>query len=526
MAPARGLAEETAQRKSNRGGFLRVSAALALTLVGLLVGDTGSYFRGRHSAPVIVAVLPFEAAAGLPTYRLLADSLPPELVGWLGRMAPERLHVVDRVGAEKAGGERPPDGQRADFVIRGSVRDDRGAAVVSATLLDAADGRFVWGDHYRRSAEDPSLAAREVAARIAESAAANALPEWSNGSAPTPANAAAADAFRRGADALAQLDPEGTLEAVAAFRAALARDPGFSAAHAHLAAALTSWLGPAVTPERAEQARRAALASIELLPTNAVGHRVLGEIGLYYDRDWPAAGSRLERSIALAPSDASGHHSYAAWLSARGRHDDALREIELAAALEPGSVAISIDVMFFHYYARDFAGTIRAARRLEQLWPGNEASHRYIILARLATGDVAAAAAEARARLAGPDATPSALQSVPLLSDTEALEAYWTASLRVLQTYVDQQSGDPAILALSQVQLGRRDAACDALAAALASRRFSYYLPYLGVSPAFDALCGHPRFERLLRRLGQSALGGADPPRCAAAIASAARSGN
>lgn len=524
-------AVDSARRKNGRrvalGGYLLLAAGLAIAMFVLPAGDrerVRSQSRAALDAdPVTVAVLAFEELTGRAEHKVLADSLHRELVGWLGAVAPERLRVVNRIGAEKAGAGLD-DEKPADFVVLGSVRDDRGAAVISAEMLFGADGSFAWGEHYRRKAEDTGLTAREVAARIADRVVAKSLPQESSGSGAASSNFAAADAFRRGSRALGQLSEGKTLEAVEAFREATELDPAFSAAQAHLGEALISWIGPAVTQDRVERARQAALTSIDLVPGNAVGHRVLGEIELYYDRDWQAAGILLERSVALAPSDASGHHSYAAWLSARGRHGEALREIDLAAALDPASVAISIDVMFLHYYARDFRGTISAARRLKQLWPASQASHRFIVLSRLATGDIEAAAAEARTVLAGADSkTPAAAQSVSALSDSEALEAYWTASLRAISRHVRDNSGDPAALAMPYVQLGRFDAANSALESALASGRFSYFLPYLGVSPAFDPMCGHYRFERILRRLRQSALTDErDLPRCAAATANAA----
>jgi DNA-binding winged helix-turn-helix (wHTH) protein/tetratricopeptide (TPR) repeat protein len=512
VAPA---AAGTAARGSafppgKRGGFLRISAALFLAFLGALASDRGTDEKTRAAA-VTVAVLPFEARE--PGHRELADGLRRELVGLLGAMAPGSLRIVDGALTDpENGGGRP-----VDFTLSGSVADDAGAALATATLLGAPDGRFAWGERYRREVTDTSLEARALAAVIAESVAASALPQWSDGTDATTADTAAAAAFRRGSEALARLSPEAADEAVTAFRAAIARDPEFSAAHAHLAVALTSWQGPDATAERIEEARQAAERAIELLPTNAVAHRVLGELALWYDRDWGEAGALLERSLALAPANASGHHSYANWLSARGRHDDARREIDLAAALDPESVAISVDVMFLHYYARDFRGTLDAARRLARLWPGNEASPRYAILAWLGLGDRAAAAAEARTRLARHRTLPE--DDAVLLSDDEVLEAYWQESLRVLERYVDEEEGDPAVLAVANVQLGRLDAAVEALRAAHAERRFSYYLPYLGVSPALDPLCGHPGFEELLRDLKQVALGGVDPPRCAGALA-------
>lgn len=508
------------RKDRRRGSFLRFSGAMILGLLVLPMGDAGQFPHqdALDKAPITVTVLPFENLTGRPAHVLLAELLPRDIVSWLAAVAPERLRLVDRVAAETAGATSM-DYRPADFAILGSVREDRGAAVISATML-SGDGSFVWGEQYRRSAEDSSLTAREVAARIADSVMSEAVPQWRDGSEAATTSAAAAAAFRRGTDALAQLSREGAIAAVDAFSETIELDPEFSAAHAHLAEALIQWTGPPRTQERVERARRAAKISVELVDTNAVGHRVLGEIGLYYDRDWQAAGRRLERSIELSPSNASAHHSYATWLSARGRHDEALREIDLAAALEPGSVSISIDVMFLPYYARDFENTVVAARRLQRLWSGYAAPHRTLVLSYLAMGDVAAAAAEARKVLAKhPEVAPA--RSVAAFSDSEALDAYWAALLDATRRYVTEKSGDPTALAMLYVQLGRLDAANSALESALRGGHFSYYLPYLGVSPTFDPMCGHPGFERILRNLRQTALSSETRlPRCAAVLAS------
>jgi tetratricopeptide (TPR) repeat protein len=283
-------------------------------------------------------------------------------------------------------------------------------------------------------------------------------------------------------------------------------------------------MGPSLAAERIEQARQAALRAVELEPRNAVAHRVLGEIALFFDRDWQRAGRHLERSVRLSPSAAPGHHSYASWLSSRGRHDEALREIRLAEALDSGSVVISIDAMLLHFYARDFEGTVHAARRLQQLWPASQSAHRYIVMSRLATGDVAGAAAEARAVLAGSEPTAAESRSTPAMADTEALEAYWQASLSTVLQYVQENQADPSFLSFHYLQLGQPEAAVDSLEKAVATGRFSYLLPYLGVSPAYDSLCGNRRFERILRDLRQSALTAESvESRCGAAMQAATR---
>lgn len=495
--------------RATAGGFLTLSQGIAIALIVLLPGAVER--MPPLAEPVYVAVLPFEdevPPAGL------ADALSRYVVGRLGPVAPERLRIIDSTGA------RETDDPNPDFVLQGSIRGaGAGEAVVSMRLLTGPDGAWVWGEDYRRLPADVDLTARELSARVAGNVLASTLPLWSDGYSPARAGPDAAQHYRHGVEALDRFDEDANAEAIEAFESAIRSDPAFDAAHARLAEALTHWMGPVVTPDRIEQARRSALHAIELEPRNALGQRVLGEIALFFDRDWKLAGERLSRSVALAPAAAPGHHSYAAWLSARGRHDEALREIDLAGALDPASVAISIDVMLLHYYARDYEGTIAAADRLRHLWPESHAAYRFAVLSHLALGNDAEAADSARAAIA--DRKP-ALTVSRELDDSAALQAYWEASLEAVRGFVRERNADPTFLSLLYLQVGQREAAIDVLEEALAQDRFSYFLPYLGVSPAYDSLCGHPRFERILRDLQQAALSSQSvDSRCAGAMQAA-----
>lgn len=503
-----------ARRRAASESLVRVGTGLAVLAALLLAGDT---LRMPSTSPAIVEVLLFEDLTRRPGQDVIAAAVSAEVVGWLGPAVPAKLRVVDRTAAAIENERRSKEGRNADFLVHGSVRDDRDAMVVSARLL-SPDGVFIWGEDYRRPADDTGLVAREVAARVAESVLSNVLPQWKEGGQAASAGKAVA-AFNRGLEALALRGRDGTIGAVAAFREATKFAPGFAAAHSRLAETLIHWMGPPLTTRRVEQARWAALRAIDLDPANATGHRVLGEIGLYFDRDWQLAGRYLRRSVQLSPADAAGHHSHAAWLSARGFHDEALREIDLAGALDPASVTISFDVMLIKFYARKFGETVAAAKRLQKLVPGDEASHRYIVLSHLAMGDTVSAAGEARTRLAGATPSPDVMRSISKLSDRQAIKQYWSATFRVVSRHVRENSGDRALLSFLYVQLGEFDKAINELEAAVASLRFSYLLPYLGVSPAFDDMCGHPQFEAALRRLGQAALGkDSSLPRCAAAV--------
>ena len=74
----------------------------------------------------------------------------------------------------------------------------------------------------------------------------------------------------------------------------------------------------------------AARKAIALDDSLAEGHRDLAFAYFYWNWDAPGAEREFRRAIALDPNDAEAHHWYATALSAMGRHQEALGEIEHA----------------------------------------------------------------------------------------------------------------------------------------------------------------------------------------------------
>jgi Tfp pilus assembly protein PilF len=75
--------------------------------------------------------------------------------------------------------------------------------------------------------------------------------------------------------------------------------------------------------------------AIEGDPTLAVPHVHFAVQALYLDDDWEGAGHEFALAATLEPDYAEGRRFYGVWLGLVGRHPEALREIEIAAALEP-----------------------------------------------------------------------------------------------------------------------------------------------------------------------------------------------
>jgi len=83
----------------------------------------------------------------------------------------------------------------------------------------------------------------------------------------------------------------------------------------------------------------------------------------------------IERSIALDSDYAAAHQWLAGLLSAEGKHDMALLEIQKALELDPFSLAINADYGKYLYQARRFDESAAAYRKTLELEPNYARAH-------------------------------------------------------------------------------------------------------------------------------------------------------
>ena len=76
---------------------------------------------------------------------------------------------------------------------------------------------------------------------------------------------------------------------------------------------------------RSRRRRHAALKALEFDSTLAEAHASLAHIHLEFDHDWDAAEREYRRAIQLEPRYPTAHHWYGGFLSAMGRHEEALQ---------------------------------------------------------------------------------------------------------------------------------------------------------------------------------------------------------
>ncbi|WP_107327985.1 tetratricopeptide repeat protein [Agrobacterium pusense] len=165
--------------------------------------------------------------------------------------------------------------------------------------------------------------------------------------------------------------------------------PRFAAAQADLATVYNLMVEYGVLPPQDgyERSKAAAGLAIALDPDLAQAYSVLGDITVFWDRDYELGMNYFERALALDPQDAQARHWHAAALMSLGRFEPAAEEIMRAREIEPlsRSIGVSSAMVQLGLGRPDTART--ALLQIIDLEPGYRSPWRFLAFAELARMD-------------------------------------------------------------------------------------------------------------------------------------------
>lgn len=301
---------------------------------------------------------------------------------------------------------------------------------------------------------------------------------------------------------LTKATEESLRRAINYFEQATDKAPSFHLAFAGLsdAYALLAFFSLAPPQEVLPKAKGAALRALELDERLAEAHTSLAGVMKVYDWDWRGAEFEYRLALELNPRYSDGHRRYADFLSAIGRHPEALRENRKAQELDPLSCATSMEGAWNLYMAREYKAAQQQAFKTLQMEPNFAPAHFALALAyeRMAKPKEAIAAFERTRSISGNNPATIAGLGHALGEAGQKNEA--RAQLKELQAILKHRYVSPYCLALVHAGLGENDQAFERLAEAVVTH--DVWLVWLKTEPRFDGLRSDPRFQNLLGRIG------------------------
>ncbi len=486
-----------------------VPGALALLAAAALLGRV-EWGREDRAAGRIrsLVVLPLEPLSETPGegQGYVAEEITDALTTALAQI--NALRVISRTSAMRYAGRRVPLSQlrrelNVDALVEGTVARHGERVRISVHLIDGRSDRQLWAESYDRDVRDIPALQSEMAREIADQIRIQLSPgEQTRFASAREVDPLAYEAYARGRYFWNKRTAEGFQKALAYFGEAIARDPGYALAYAGLGDTynLLAMYDLSPSQEAFPKAKRAAMRALELDGGVAEAHTSLARYYENYDRDWAAAEKEYRLAIELNPGYATGHDWYATYLSAQGRHEEALAESRKAHELDPFSLTINsaLGMALGEAGREDLA--IERLRATVEMDPGFSYAHFQLGRAYLGKRAFADAVAEFQRAAA---LSPTMPRYASALAHAYGRAGRKAEALRILDELEHGARGrHPSWtdIAIVQAGLGRKDEAFASLEKALEGREWR--LVRMRVEPMFDPLRTDPRFADLLRRIG------------------------
>lgn len=384
------------------------------------------------------------------------------------------------------------------YLLEGAVQRNDAQLHVSARLIDVASGHTQWSEQFEHPRTDGAALQDMIARRVA-----NSLPQLSAvDQGPDSYRPRAAEAYFLQLEARANLKPFTRLplmKALALFEQALAIDPEYAMAHAGLAStyllmASTAMLRPLQVDEAMPMARRAAEQALALDEGLAEAWAALGRVKMEYDWDWEGAEADLAHAVALNASSVEALATLGQFLSAMGRHDEAIEAMEQARRLDPRSVETLQHLGIIYWMAGQTDQALDAVNDSLRVTPDSPRAHygSMMILDQLGRRDEAMTARLTTLR--GLTVAEGLAEHVEGLLRSKG----WQEAMHVWIGLLERTNRWEGA-AMQWMAAGEPERALDALDHCIKAR--TTYLCFTAQNPYFRPLHGHPRFQRILQAL-------------------------
>jgi serine/threonine protein kinase/tetratricopeptide (TPR) repeat protein len=462
---------------------------------------------GRHTGAIdSLAILPLENASGDPEAEYLSDGIAETLINTLAqlrkiRVLPRTLSFQYRGGSVNSLHAGRELGVRA--VLAGRLMQRGDDLIVSVELVDVDREAQLWGGRYNRKMIDLLALQEELTNEISEKLRLQLTGEEKKRLRKHPARDN--EAFRLVLQAqhyISGLSPEGLRKGVELCQKAIAIEPAYAAAYAHLSIGYVRLgvNGYAAPAEVLPAATAAAKKALELDDNLADAHASLAYCLALHNWDLPGSEREARRSLELNPDFALGLAFLCVFQITRGRMDEAIASAKRAVALAPTDPYPSLMLGAAYRDARQFDKAIEQLRKAIENSPGSPRVHDFLAQAYAAAGQHEKAIEECDVALA------LSRRATFFLLETAAVYAVLGETgkaRRVLEEIEVNRKPDGTSsfgIAATHACLGEKDVAFEWLERAFHER--APFLIFLKVSQQFDNLRGDPRFDDLVKRIG------------------------
>ncbi len=470
--------------------------------------STTSESSGAYLGPDSVAVLPFTNERGDSNSDYLSDGITESLIGNLAHVPRLKVRSRDSVFRYKGKDiDLPTLGNNlgVSAVVSGRVVLQGDSIVISAELTDVRDNTEIWGHRYTGKTASLISLQQQIAGDIAGALRSTLSPAdkqqvINQGT----RDAQAYSMYLKGRYLWNKRSLANLETAVSYFNQAIAQDPEYALAYSGLADAYSVMPNFGGNPNQDyPKSNAAARKALELDPTLAHPHAVLGSNEMGHEWDFAGGEAEFKKAIELDPNDATAHQWYAESISALGgREQEALAEINRAHQLDPLSPIISRVIGSVRVSARQYDEAISVCKELENENPAFALAHDCLAYAYWGKGQYPEVVEE-WTTYAQLTRNPDDVEFAAALQQgfrSGGWKGSLTQAIETLQARRKTSYSSPFSIARLYADLGDKEQALQWLDTAY--REHDFLLNSLQTQFQFDALRSDPRFAELVSKVG------------------------
>jgi serine/threonine-protein kinase len=316
-------------------------------------------YRSRPSSATIeptttksIAVLPFENASGNAGLEYLSDGLTETLINSLAQLPNLSVKARTSVFRYRTRNVSPQQVGKelgVQAVLTGRMVQHGDDLALFLSLVDTATENQLWGKQYDQKLTDLVRLQTQIAQDVSENLKTKlTIADQQKLAKRYTVKPEAYRLYLQGRYLWNKRTERDMSKSLEYYQQAVAIDPNYALAYTGIADAYVNLtMGFNFAPMRSSinlpNAEKAVLKALELDDTLAEAHVSKAVIKERWDWDFAAAEQEYKRAIALNPDYATAHLRYSVFLSAMGRFDEALTEIDRARQLDPLSPLFAVE---------------------------------------------------------------------------------------------------------------------------------------------------------------------------------------
>ena len=455
-------------------------------------------------APEKLIVLPFQYLAS-DNADYLADGMTELLTARLATL--REIRVLSRTTAMHYKERALPLGDiaqqtGADWAVEGSVLQSGDRVQVVVQLIDARTDAHVWADDYLRDIGDMLLLQNDIVRKIATAVRLRFGDGPDLADAPATLPAEAMREYLLGRHLLSKRTPEALRESIEQFASVCNAVPDFAPAWASRAEArfMLCHYGAEQSADALELCNADLHRALTLDPDLAIALVCRAGIRFMADGDFDAAEIDLKRALEILPGYSLAMLLLANLFAVQARFDEATRWLDQALLVDPLDTGINMNLGDHLILQRRYDDAVASLRKTLEIVPAHRPSQLRLAWA-LALAKKIDAANEMLAETGpGGDRDWQWHEYAALCAGTVADSGNARSHFEAMQTIKEESFVSPWSMARAAAAADMPDACLHWLGVAKEERSTSF--PFVGVTPAFDALRDHADFLRMVDRSG------------------------